>query len=472
MKSGFRCFYFICASLLATQVYAADMSGWSDKTVCRLVKAGGGQEHIEEAKSRGLACGAAVTSASKKQVKAFVTAPVPSLVSGPQASIIQTFRLFYPDAYLSQNKYINETITFDFNNDGLLDVLSTSRRHDGVSIEIALNNGDRTFSDGTTEIITGKIPKLVHPREIIQDDFNGDSISDFYIVGHGYDVQPWSGEQNALLLSNGDGTWDNAPLPRVSDFTHSATSGDIDNDGDIDIYVGNTYGEKKIPPYMLINNGIGEFTKNTKILPRALKSFNIKFTTSLLFDANNDGWLDLIGGNHDGEDGRGNKIYLSKRGSFSNSSVIKLPVSTTFRRNEVLDTQIYDFNNDGFKDVLFLSTKGPYYVDHQIQILINDGASNFIDATDEYIPNYVHDGHWSKYVHIADINNDGYDDLLLEGITRRYFLNDGTGVFATPGILKVPYGVVEVVNLDSDPQLELLIYKKQGLKGFGLMDTR
>jgi hypothetical protein len=472
MKSGFRYFCFICASLLATQVFAADMSGWSDKTVCRLVKSGGGQEHIEEAKSRGLACGAAVTSASKKQVKAFVTAPVPSLVSGPQASIIQTFRLFYPDAYLSQNKYINETITFDFNNDGLLDVLSTARGHDGVSIEIALNNGDRTFSDGTSEIIIGKIPKLVHAREIIQDDFNGDAITDFYIIGHGYDANPFPGEQNVLLLSNGDGTWSNQLLPRATDFTHSATSGDIDNDGDIDIYVGNVWGGKQISPYMLINNGIGEFTKNTKILPRALKSFNIKFTTSLLFDANNDGWLDLIGGNHDGEDGRGNKIYLSKRGSFSNSSVIKLPVSTTFRRNEVLDTQIYDFNNDGFKDVLFLSTKGPYYVDHQIQILINDGASNFIDATDEYIPNYVHDGHWSKYVHIADINNDGYDDLLLEGITRRYFLNDGTGVFATPGILKVPYGVVEVVNLDSDPQLELLIYKKQGLKGFGLMDTR
>jgi hypothetical protein len=56
MKSGFRYFCFICASLLATQVFAADMSGWSDKTVCRLVKAGGGQEHIDEATKRGLDC--------------------------------------------------------------------------------------------------------------------------------------------------------------------------------------------------------------------------------------------------------------------------------------------------------------------------------------------------------------------------------------------------------------------------------
>ena len=56
MKSGFRYLCFVFVSLLATQVFAADMSGWSDKTVCRLVKAGGGQEHIDEATKRGLDC--------------------------------------------------------------------------------------------------------------------------------------------------------------------------------------------------------------------------------------------------------------------------------------------------------------------------------------------------------------------------------------------------------------------------------
>ena len=69
MKSGFRYFCFVFVSLLATQVFAADMSGWSDKTVCRLVKAGGGQEQIDEAKSRGLACGAAAISAPKATVQ-------------------------------------------------------------------------------------------------------------------------------------------------------------------------------------------------------------------------------------------------------------------------------------------------------------------------------------------------------------------------------------------------------------------
>jgi len=41
MKSGFRYFYFILVSIMATQAFAQDMSGWPDKTVCRLVKSGG-----------------------------------------------------------------------------------------------------------------------------------------------------------------------------------------------------------------------------------------------------------------------------------------------------------------------------------------------------------------------------------------------------------------------------------------------
>ena len=65
MKSGFRYFCFVCASVLATQVYAADMSSWSDKTVCRLAKATPDNvEYQAELTSRGLSCGGAVTSSS------------------------------------------------------------------------------------------------------------------------------------------------------------------------------------------------------------------------------------------------------------------------------------------------------------------------------------------------------------------------------------------------------------------------
>jgi hypothetical protein len=67
MKSGFRYFCFICASLLATQVFAADMSGWSDKTVCRLAKATPDNAEFQtELTKRNLICGGQASSTSVK----------------------------------------------------------------------------------------------------------------------------------------------------------------------------------------------------------------------------------------------------------------------------------------------------------------------------------------------------------------------------------------------------------------------
>ena len=50
----------LCASLLATHALSQDISGWSDKTVCRLVASDGGAAYVEEASSRGLDCKAPI----------------------------------------------------------------------------------------------------------------------------------------------------------------------------------------------------------------------------------------------------------------------------------------------------------------------------------------------------------------------------------------------------------------------------
>ena len=65
------CIRIVClliASLAVTPALAQDISGWSDKTVCRLVESDGGAAYVEEATNRGLDCTAsasAMTSASK-----------------------------------------------------------------------------------------------------------------------------------------------------------------------------------------------------------------------------------------------------------------------------------------------------------------------------------------------------------------------------------------------------------------------
>lgn len=58
----------VAASLMAVPAMAADMSGWSDKTVCRLLAGKpDNAEFVAEALQRGLNCGSSAKSSGKKQ---------------------------------------------------------------------------------------------------------------------------------------------------------------------------------------------------------------------------------------------------------------------------------------------------------------------------------------------------------------------------------------------------------------------
>lgn len=107
------------------------------------------------------------------------------------------------------------------------------------------------------------VPYVSAPRDSVIADFNGDGINDIFIADHGVDYEPFPGYQNSLILSAPNGKFINATstLPQILDFTHGATSGDIDSDGDIDLFVTQAGSKTNIPHYFLRNNGKGVFTQ-------------------------------------------------------------------------------------------------------------------------------------------------------------------------------------------------------------------
>ena len=57
----------LIASLMATHALSQDLSGWSDKTVCRLASSQQDDpQYLQEAKSRGLSCGGSATQESSR----------------------------------------------------------------------------------------------------------------------------------------------------------------------------------------------------------------------------------------------------------------------------------------------------------------------------------------------------------------------------------------------------------------------
>jgi hypothetical protein len=86
-----------------------------------------------------------------------------------------------------------------------------------------------------------------------------------------------------------------ANIPQQPDYSHSAAAADIDDDGDIDLYIGNTWGQARFPPQIWINNGNGVFSVSDGHLPPDQATLErYVYTASALADVNNDGAPDLI----------------------------------------------------------------------------------------------------------------------------------------------------------------------------------
>ena len=62
MNLNIRVVLILTVSLMATHALSQDLSGWSDKTVCRLVESDGGAAYVEEVTNRGLDCKASIKS--------------------------------------------------------------------------------------------------------------------------------------------------------------------------------------------------------------------------------------------------------------------------------------------------------------------------------------------------------------------------------------------------------------------------
>jgi hypothetical protein len=177
-------------------------------------------------------------------------------------------------------------------------------------------------------------------------DANGDGSPDLYVVSGGNEYtgnSPFLADR--LYLNNGKGhfTRSTNSLPTIFANKSCVTVSDIDNDSDLDIFVGNlanssAYGLAQTS-YLLINDGKAHFTIADKNIIALSK---IGMVTSAAFsDINNDGWKDLIVAG----EWMPVKIYMNDKGKFTETDI---PQSTG------LWQVVYatDVNGDGFTDLL------------------------------------------------------------------------------------------------------------------------
>lgn len=341
------------------------------------------------------------------------------------------------------------------------------------------NDGAGNFSKLPDESIGGARMHTVRDFDIF--DANGDGRLDIVLASEGTDqaIQPEPGDQSRLLIQKpGGGLEDvtNEKFPLGNHVVHSMTAGDIDGDGDIDLYMGHVNWCATCLPggRLYLNDGTGKFTMTKQGLPDYVSDASQaevgigSIITSTFLDADGDGDLDLFLGTEDfsrfGATPPERDILLLNDGlgSFLEDASQNLPLRPFDRIKEPTAeaSEAVDLDCDGDQDLMvFYSAQGE---GQELQVWINDGTGHFTDSTDQWLGEELADRHMI-FARPTDLNGDGWIDIALVGRQSRILINvEGdhlVDVTAELGDLaNQEFWTLHPDDLDGDGDIDLFIH--------------
>ncbi|UTW65816.1 CRTAC1 family protein [bacterium SCSIO 12643] len=336
----------------------------------------------------------------------------------PHASEQNNFPAFEDIAMsigLAQNGLSGGTCIDDFNNDGFLDVFATSYGMED-NVQLFLNDQNGGFSNVTQK---AGLQGIVSGLNCIHADYDNDGYTDILVLRGA-----WLGKAgthpNSLLKNMGDGTFkDVTQSAGILSFhpTQTASWGDFDRDGDLDLFIGNESGKNDPHPCELFqNNGNGTFNEvsNQYGLPN-ITGFVKGVTWG---DINSDGWIDLYISVLGGE----NMLFKNTEGQFSNitsSAGVGEPFFS-------FPCWFWDVNNDGHQD-LFVSgydlryledVAGEYakemqglpFESEKPRLYLNNGDETFTETTEDF---KISKSMFAMGANFGDLDNDGFLDFYV-----------------------------------------------------------
>ena len=190
-----------------------------------------------------------------------------------------------PQSFPTGNAFPISIAVGDFNNDGKLDVAAaTSYAATGSDyLAVLLGNGDGTFQPFLS------YPLEASPRWITAGDFNEDGKLDVAVSICPPGNAPYCGGPSSLgvLLGKGDGTFEQETDYAAGPSVNAVVTGDFNGDGHLDLAVsGFLNGNMPSGISVLLGNGDGSFQP-----PTLLTGLYFYLTT---VDLNHDGILDLV----------------------------------------------------------------------------------------------------------------------------------------------------------------------------------
>lgn len=322
--------------------------------------------------------------------------------------------------------WTNYMLLADTDNDGDLDVLFPNARGfftkgGAEPFVMYRNGGSSNYTDVSADLAGGYSGWL---RQVAVTDVNGDGFLDVYAPA------AW-GDPDRFLVNDGTGTFADelaSRLPGAASRAGAVRFGDVDNDGDMDLLVGDNWTGLNggAIAHLYLNDGGGHFQESAAALPTMAQGDQpVDFD---LFDMDGDFDLDVYINMHDGA--KGSVWRNDGKGQFTDvTSEVGIPNQKSggfFRYGPVA----CDVDGDGDLDLWQDNAATVGNKNGLEMLLINDGTGHFTDETAARVtgnPSADDNG-----LACVDVDGDGDFDVAIMSLTtsERVLINDGAGNFS------------------------------------------
>ena len=274
-------------------------------------------------------------------------------------------------------------------------------------------------------------------------DLDGDGDLDIFVGCHKHSRAANTCDENTVWLNDGGGQfslgWAHAGT-RVSAVALS----DLDGDGDLDAFLGRGYALAGFPNEVWLNDGEGRFSDTGQRLSRG-GTGDVD-----LADIDGDGDVDAVESNFSSS----SRVWLNDgSGVFSDGQRIGT--------GNYFSASLGDIDGDGDLDAFFGGGGHIETADRSDRVYVNDGKGNFADSGQR-----LGNG-WANAVQLGDLDGDGDLDAFVAGGNHQagsgqpneVWLNDGSGNFVDSGqkLGRSFSRWAELIDIDDDGDLDAFV---------------